>query len=255
MWYNVLYDPPWPRPPRATGPTDCHPPPITSTVHLHLDLHHSTGTSRQLPRSWSGPGPGPDDRTTEAVRVSSRTADLRDRNLALAFHGRGDRVHDSEGRVVLNLGKHAVAAIGLVQVRVGAEVDEELRVSTVGHVPMSNRRGASRVRHPRPDCARRPLLRGWARERGWASELCGLTAGLVDLEIFRCGLSGPVQSALDDKVAAIEGAAVIDTVLRELTDVCRGRGSSVRSKLHPDDAELCLYGERHWREVVVVEEE
>jgi hypothetical protein len=76
-------------------------------------------------------------------------------------------------------------------------------------------------------------------------ELCGLTAGLVDFEILRCGLSGPVQAALDDKVAAVEGAAVIETVLRELTDVGCGRGSSVRSKLHPDDAELCVYGERH----------
>jgi len=54
-----------------------------------------------------------------------------------------------------------------------------------------------------------------------------------------------MQAALDDKVAAVEAAAVVDTVLRELTNVCRGSGSSVRSKLHPDDTELCMYGERH----------
>eukprot|EP00964_Phaeocystis_antarctica_P028744 scaffold16219_cov65-Phaeocystis_antarctica.AAC.4 len=94
------------------------------------------------------------------VRAGSWTADARDRNLALAFHGGGDRVHDGEGCVVLYLGEHAVAAIGLV--------DEELRVPTVGHVPMSNRRGASRVRHPWPDCVTR---------RAWVGEGAGGRAG------------------------------------------------------------------------------
>ena len=72
-----------------------------------------------------------------------------------------------------------------------------------------------------------------------------LTAGLVDFEIFRCLSSGPVQAALDDEVAAVEGAVVIGTVLRKLTNVCDGGWRSIRSKPHPDDAELCVNGERH----------
>ena len=72
-----------------------------------------------------------------------------------------------------------------------------------------------------------------------------LTAGLVDFEIFRCLSSGAVQSALDDEVTAVEGAVVIGTVLRKLTNVCDGGWRSIRSKPHPDDAELCVNGERH----------
>ena len=72
-----------------------------------------------------------------------------------------------------------------------------------------------------------------------------LTAGLVDFEIFRCLSSGAVQAALDDEVAAVEGAVVIGTVLRKLTNVCDGGWRSIRSKPHPDDAELCVNGERH----------
>ena len=90
---------------------------------------------------WPRAGP----RRDQCGALGSRAGDPRDRHLALALHGGGDRVHDGEGRVVLNLGKHAVAAVGLVQVRVGAEVDEELRIPTVGHVQMSNRRSATGV--------------------------------------------------------------------------------------------------------------
>ena len=72
-----------------------------------------------------------------------------------------------------------------------------------------------------------------------------LTAGLVDFEIFRCLSSGAMQAALDDEVTAVEGAVVIGTVLRKLTNVCHGSWRSIRSKSHPDDAELCVNGERH----------
>ena len=138
------------------------------TYKVYPTTHKSTDDrATAVLHTWSGPGPGLET-TTEVVRAGSWTADLRDRNLALAFHGGGDRVHDGEGCVVLYLGEHAVAAIGLVQVRVGAEVDEELRVPTVGHVPMSNRRGASRVRDPRPDCVTR---------LAWVGEGAGGRAG------------------------------------------------------------------------------
>ena len=73
-----------------------------------------------------------------------------------------------------------------------------------------------------------------------------LTAGLVDFEIFRCLSSGAMQAALDDEVTAVEGAVVIGTVLRKLTNVCHGSWRSIRSKSHPDHAELCVYRERHW---------
>lgn len=72
-----------------------------------------------------------------------------------------------------------------------------------------------------------------------------LTAGLVDFEIFRCLSSGAVQAALDDEVTAVEGAVVIGTVLRKLTNVCHGSWRSIRSKPHPNDAELRVYRERH----------
>ena len=136
---------------------------------------------------WPRAGP----RRDQCGALGSRAGDPRDRHLALALHGGGDRVHDGEGRVVLNLGKHAVAAVGLVQVRVGAEVDEELRVPTVGHVPMSNRRGATGVRHPWPDC--RTDAFAWVGEGagGWVGELCGFSP-LVSLTLRFSGAFRPV---------------------------------------------------------------
>ena len=98
-----------------------------------------------------------------------------------------------------------------------------------------------------PTAVAQTRLRGWARVQagGWRA-MWTLTAGLVDFEIFRCLSSGSVQATLDDEVTAVEGAVVIGPVLRKLTNVCHGSWRSIRSKSHPDHAELRVYLERHW---------
>merc|ERR1712217_169522 len=68
-----------------------------------------------------------------------------DEHFPLGLHGLRDLVHREEGGLICHLGEDAIAAVGFVQVRVGLEVDEELRVAIVRDVPVRDGTGAARV--------------------------------------------------------------------------------------------------------------
>ena len=113
----------------------------------------------------------------------------RDAHLLFALDLLGDGIHHLERRVVLDLGEHTVASVGGIEVRVRAEVDEELRVAAIRNVPVGDRSRATRVGH------------------------LDARARLIDLEVaVRVLDRRAVQAALDHEVGPIEGLAVVNAI-------------------------------------------